>query len=233
MSLRPLLPFATLLLLGAAACNVPATIEVPLGPFEYTVSASRLMLPDAFRDDSTMTVRTVPCTDDTQCPPLGAGQPAVHCVASACDPDPFTFVLSTDVIDLDTQPTIQTFGQSITRIELRTASYAATSQGLQNPVGPTELYWAPPSATATDSPGVQHLGTIPLVQLSDGTTAMGDVQIDADGGAALSDYLLHTAHQLRVFAVPSVDLAPGGPLPVGGVTLDLRFTVHVEGQLVR
>jgi hypothetical protein len=226
--IKPLAAHAAL----AAGCSVPASIDVGIGPYEYSVDATMVSVPAALQNPSTMTVASIACMDDSGCPQLGAGEPAVHCVASLCDPDPFAFDLASD-IDLDENAMVRALGSDITAFDVQSIQYTATASGLQNTVGPTELYWGPASAPALESPGVVHFGTIPAVQLADGTTTMGDVALDPDGTAQLSQYLVNTAHQLRLFARPSIDLSPGGPLPSGSVTIDVSMTVHVVGQLVR
>lgn len=224
-----------LFLLGAtiAGCSVPAIADVSVGPFDYTISASRLMVPEAFRDDATMTIRRVPCSDDQSCPQLGADQPTVRCVSGACDPDPFTFVLSSDLIDLNNHSSIRRYGDAVTRIEVRSAHFEAVAQGLRNPIGPTEILWGPESAVTIDSPEVHVLGTIPVIDLSMADSTTGEIELNPAGNAALSDYLVRGSRRLRLFARPRVDVFPGSPIPVGSVVLRVQLGVHVEGQLVR
>lgn len=217
-----------------SSCSFPAIIDVGVGPFTYQVTADRLAIPMEFQDTSTGTVRSVPCATDTDCPSLGAGQPAVHCVSNACDPDPFVFELATGRIDLNQNATVAQYGNHVTAISITSANVVATNQGLLTPVGPTEIFWGPESAVDSSSPGVQHFGTMPVLQAPAGGNS-GDqpVALDAAGSAALSDYLVNTSRVLRLFARPSVDVAPGSPLPVGGLQIDLTISVHIEGQLVQ
>jgi hypothetical protein len=216
----------------APACSVPAIVDVP-ARFNYEVSAMRVTVPQELRDSTTMRVRSIPCMGDANCPQLGGTAPAIRCIESACDPDPVAFALASDVIDLGAQPAVQRYGDHITRVEVRRLGVTAVSQGLQNAVGPTELYWGPDTAPSFDGPGVQRLGTLPVVQLAEGETTMLDADLDPTGVAALSDYLIGTSRRIKIFARPSIDLAPGGPLPMGQVTLQVEMLVHVEGQLVR
>jgi hypothetical protein len=221
--------------LGACAigCSVPAIVDVNVGPFDYTITASRVMIPDALRDPGTMSIRRIACMNDMGCPQPSGGQPAVRCVDGACDPEPFEFMLASDVIDLNENASVQRYGDRVTRIEVRGGVWEATTQGLRNPVGPTQVYWGPESASAIDSPGVQLLGTLPVIDLSTQDTATGMVEMDPAGSAALSDHLVRISRRLRLFARPRIDVAPGGPLPTGGIALRLQLAVHVEGQLVR
>jgi hypothetical protein len=221
--------------LALAACNVPVTIEVGAGPFEYEISATQIQIPDALRDTSTTppTLRAVTCTDDAMCPQFANGDPAIRCVNSACDPDPFAFDLATDVIDLSTNPDVQRFGDHINSIAVTAATYSATANGLLNPVGPTGLYWGPESAAGTQTPGVVQLGTVPVLDLSAQPMTSGDIALDASGVAVLSDHLLHVSRRFRVFARPTIDVNPGGPLPAGSIHLSVQLRVRVQGQLVR
>ncbi len=228
---------ASLLFLAAvplSSCSLQAILETAVGPFTYTVSSSRIMIPAEFQDTSTGTVRSVPCQTDATCPSLGAGQPAVHCVASLCDPDPFFFELSSNPIDLAQNATVQRYGDHVTSLSVTQAQFEATNQGLSIGVGPTQIFWGPNSAVDTMSAGVHLFGTIPVVQVPAGSSVGPTaIELDAAGGAALSDHLLHVSRVIRLFARPSVDLAPGTPLPSGDLRLDITIQVHIEGQLVQ
>lgn len=228
---------ASLFLLASVpliSCSFLTIVDVPIGPFTYTVSSSRLTLPADFQDTTTNTVRNVPCQTESGCPSLGAGQPAVHCVAGVCTPDAFSFELSSSPIDLGQNSTVQRYGDHVTSLSISLAQFEATNQGLSIGVGPTVLFWGPESAVDSASTGVHLFGTIPVVQVPPGgTTGPTRIDLDAAGGAALSDHLLHVSRVIRLFARPSVELAPGTPLPTGELRLDLTIQVHIEGQLVQ
>lgn len=226
-SLAPWLACGTL-----ASCDPHATLAVEV-PFDYEVSANRAEVPEALRDGASGTVRRVPCSDDGACPQLASGEPAVRCVEGACDPEPFVFVLSTDVIDLDMTPAVQRYGGRVTGIELVDARFVASANGLRNPVGPTELFWGPASAVSIDAQGVHPIGTIPQIALGEAPTVEDAVALDAAGAAALSDHLVGVSRRFRLFARPRIDVAPAGPLPTGSIRLQVRMVVHVRGQLVR
>lgn len=225
---------APFLFVVLASCGFNTNVDVTVGPFDYEVSATRITVPDAFRDDATMRVRQVPCMDDTSCPQLEGGEPMVRCVSGSCDPDPFVFELSTNVIDLDDNALVRRYGDRITRVEVRNATFTASANGLENTVGPTEIFWGPDSAATIDAAGVSLLGEIPALTLSAaGQTIDGTITLNRPGAAALSDHIIHVSHRFRLFARPRVDLQPGGPLPSGSVHLQVRIAVHIEGQLVR
>ncbi len=214
-------------------CNTPIGVDVPIGPLDYTVSTASLTIPDLLRDPATMTLRRVPCSSDSMCPQLGPTDPAIRCVAMACDPDPFSFGLATDPVDLNANSVVARIGDHITRIEIRAVQYSVMANGLQLPLGPTDLLWGPATAATIDAPGVTALGTIPVLDLAASPSANGDVELDPAGVADLSNYLVNTARQIRYFVRPRIDVGPGTPLPSGNVQLSVRMTVHVEGQLVR
>jgi hypothetical protein len=218
---------------GLMGCSVPAIADVSVGPFLYTVTAARVMIPEALRDPASMSVRQIACREDTDCQQSAGLEPAVRCVASLCDPDPFEFVLSSDVLDLNDNANIQRYGDRVTRIEVRAGVFEASAQGLRIPVGPTELYWGPDSATSVDSQGVQLLGTVDVIDLSSADTTQGAITMDPAGSASLSEHLLRVSRRLRLFARPRIDVAPGGPLPSGAIAVQVQFALHVEGQLVR
>ena len=234
--MRRLLASVILVAVGCSvsSCTFPTIIDVGVGPFPYEITSDRVTIPSQFQDTSTGTLATLMCQDDSQCPQLGTGQPAVRCVSNACDPDPFVFELATAAIDLNMNATVQRYGDHVNSISVTNASVVATNLGLLLPVGPTELYWGPESAVDTNSAGVYHFGTVPVVQAPAGGNS-GDqpVALDSAGSAALSDYLVHTSRTIKLFARPSIDIGPGMPLPSGGLRLDLTISVHIEGQLVR
>ena len=220
----------------ASQCSNTAIVDVTIGPLNTTVDSSQVasMIPAQFINSSTNTLAMISCTTDTDCPQLGAGEPAVHCTSSLCTPDPFSFVIASSVIDLNTNATVQMYGSNVTVLQLREVDYTATSQGLTDSVGPSDLYWGPETATSVSSSGVTHLGTIPVIQLTAGsTTGSSPVTLDATGAAALSSYLLNTSRRFLLFTVPQVSVAPGGPVPSGSVALQVEMQVHIEGQLVR
>lgn len=225
------------LLVFAASQSLGCTtiLDVSLGPYTYDVSSDHVTVPAQLQDTSTNTVRTIPCMTDMDCPPLGAGQPAVHCnAASACDPDPYVFELSTMSINLAQNATVARYGDHVTSIAITSAQFDATNRGLSLPVGPTEIFWGPESAVDTTSAGVQHFGTLGVVDVPAGSTLQNqDIALDPAGNQGLSDHLLHVSRVIRLFARPSVDLAPGSPLPTGSLRLDITIQVHIEGQLVQ
>ena len=226
----PLLAFVAA---AFSACTFPSILETALGPFTYTVDATRFAIP-ATLVDTNGSIRSISCQTDMGCPALGAGQPAVHCVGGVCDPDAFVFELASDPIDLNQNATVAMYGSNVNRIDVISATYSAMPTGITTAVGPTLLYWGPATATSTAAPDVHLLGTIPAMDFAlTPTIDAAPMTLDSAGASGLSTHLLSVSRTMRLFVRPSVDLAPGNRVPMGSLRLDLSFKVHVEGQLVR
>jgi hypothetical protein len=222
---------AATLVTGTVACG-PVYVDVPVSTGEFVVNASGVTVPDPLRDPATNTLRSVPCMTDANCPQVPGVAAPVRCVANACDPDPIPADVST-VVDLSSNEQIRRFGSGLTRVLIARAEYTAASSGFRNAVGPTDLRWGAESVANFDADGAQAFDTLPVIEVADGQTAQGEVTLDAAGVAALSDYLATTSLRIRVFARPRIDLAPGGPLPAGQISLQMRLTVRIQGQLTR
>ena len=217
---------------GLAACSDDVPLDLSVGPVGFDVDASRITLPATLQ--SSGTVARVPCSSALPCPNLGAGAPTLQCVASACDPGPFAFDLGVmNAIDLSAYSSVvATLSDNVRQITITQMSWQAAAMGLRVPVGPVEVYWGPESASGIASDGVRRLGRIPTLAFSAAGTASGNVELDAAGNAALSTHFLHTSRRFRLFARATVDLAPGGPLPAGRASIQVRMNVRVETRVL-
>lgn len=215
-----------------AGCSDDVPLDLAVGPVGFEVDASRITLPTALQ--SSGAVARVPCSAALACPNLGAGSPSLQCVSGACDPAPFAFDLGVmNAIDLSAYSSVlTTLGDNVRQIAITQMSWQAAAMGLRVPVGPVEVYWGPESASGIASDGVRRLGRIPTLAFSATGTAAGNVELDAAGNAALSDHFLHTSRRFRLFARATVDLSPGGPLPAGRASIQVRMNVRVETRVL-
>ena len=122
--------------------------------------------------------------------------------------------------------------RSVSRITVARAQWQAAAMGLRNPVGPIEIYWGPESATGPAGDGARRLGTVPAITFDAQGNAAGEVALDPQGNATLSEHLLRASRRFRVFARAAVDLAPGAPLPAGRASIQLRLSVRAETRLL-
>jgi len=227
-SLRLLSP-----LFAAAACADDVPIEVPVGPIGFVVDVSPIAIPATFQQNGR--VARVACSASARCPALGAGAPALRCVAGACDPDPVPIDLGvTAAVDLGAYSSVfAAVSGNVSQVTVTRAAWQAAAMGLRIPVGTIELFWGPESATGIPADGVRRLGAVPALTFDAQGAAAGDVALDAAGNAALSNHFLHVSRRFRLFARAVVDLTPGGPLPAGRASIQLRLTVRAETRLLR
>ncbi len=231
--MRPLPSLPLALALGLGACSDEVPLEFSVGPVGFVVDASRISLPANLQTSGR--VARIPCTTQAMCPPLGASLPTLRCAAGACDPAPYAFDLGVmDAVDLGTySPQLSVVASNIQSITVTQMSWQAAAMGLTVPVGPVDLYWGPESATGIGDGGVRLLGRVASLAFSSAGTASGDVALDAGGNAAFSDHVLRVSRRFRIFARATVDLAPGGALPAGRATLQLRMSVRASTRLLR
>lgn len=227
-SLRLLYP-----LLAVAACADDVPIEVPVGPLGFVVDVSPITIPASFQQNGR--VARAACSASARCPSLGAGAPTLRCVAGACDPDPVTIDLGVmDAIDLGAWSSVfSAVSGNVSQITVSRAQWQAAAMGLRVAVGPVELFWGPESATGIAADGVRRLGALPVLAFDAQGNAAGEVSLDAAGNAALSEHFLRVSRRFRVFARALVDLSPGGPVPAGRASIQLRLTVRAETRLLR
>ena len=228
----PSLPFLSRLSAAAivlAGCSGDVPIDVNVGPLSFDVDVSRIAVPAALQASGS--IARVPCAAASTCPSTPGL--ALRCAAGSCDPDPVTIDLSS-VVDLSTYSSeLGTLGDNLSSIGVSAMSWQATAAGLRIPVGPIDVYWGPEAASGVGSDGVRKLGTIPVIRFDGVNTAHGDIALDAAGNAALSNHLLNVSRRFRFFARASVDLVPGGALPAGRASMQVRMRVHAESTLLR
>jgi hypothetical protein len=213
------------------ACSGGVPIDVTVGPLGFDVDVSRFAVPPALQ--SSGTIARVPCSATAACPP--APGLTLRCVSGACDPDPVTADLGiSSVVDLSTYSSeLGTLGSNLSTVSVTAMSWQASAAGLRVPVGPIDVFWGPESASGITSDGVRRLGTLPVIRFDAAGMASGDVALDAAGGEALSNHLLNTSRRFRFFARATVDLSPGGALPAGRASIQVRMRVHAESRLLR
>lgn len=226
LSLLSRLSIAAIALVG---CSGGVPIDVSVGPLSFDVDVSRIAVPPSLQSSGAIT--RIACSVSSMCP--SAPGLALQCVAGACDPDPIAFDLSS-VVDLSTYSSeLSTVGANLSSIYVSAMSWQGSTTGLRVPVGPIEVFWGPEAASGVGSDGVRKLGTIPVIRVDASGMSSGEIALDAAGNAALSNHLLNVSRRFRFFARALVDLAPGGALPAGRASLQVRMRVHAESMLLR
>lgn len=201
-------------------------IETPPDALHFEISDVDLVLPTEFADGTQ--VASVPCGDSNGCPPA-LGDQEFSCVDGVCDPDALLLVLPVgDVIDFEQLNTeLRQVAGNITAIRIDFVRYNVLQGDLNVTLAPVDLVWGPAQSTDLSSPGITPLGRI--TQWSPG---LHDVDLNESGVAALSDFLVHTSRQVRMFARTELDLDPGQPLPQGAVAADLQIAITVTGRVL-
>lgn len=234
LSAVPSSSLARCLALSAAlgACSGGVPIDFSVGPLGFDVDASRIVVPASLQTSGT--IARAACSATTACPTTTSGL-TLRCVNGTCDPDPVTIDLAlSNVIDLTTYSTeLASLGGDLSAISLSSMAWQASAVGLRVPIGPIEVYWGPETASGLSSDGVRRLGSVPVIRFDAAGNASGDVALDAAGNAALSTHLLSVSRRFRFFARATVDLSPGGPLPAGRASVQVRMRVHAESKLLR
>jgi hypothetical protein len=219
-----------LVALGLLACNNAIVVELQTGEQSFDVAASSLDLPDELRDTSDPSrIGSAPCPTGV-CP--STAEVPVECNASmVCDPAAISVSVPVgDVVDFD--ELLQSAGtllRLVDGIEIESVTYAVDPNSLTMDLPATTVLWGPASASETSS-GLQNVGTIPTLPAQ--MTSSGEMSIDADGSAALGDYIVHTARQVRFFARTTVDLNPGDAFPDGTAHIVVNIRVRAIGRIV-
>jgi hypothetical protein len=213
------------------ACADDVPIEVPVGPLGFVVDVSPIAVPATFQQNGR--IARAACSASVRCPT--AAPLTLRCVAGACDPDPIPIDLGVmAAIDLGAYSSVlAAVSSNVSQVTVSRAAWQAAAMGLRVPVGPIELFWGPESATGIAADGVRRLGTVPVLAFDAQGAAAGDVALDAAGNAALSDHFLRVSRRFRLFARALVDLTPGGEVPAGRASIQLRLTVRAETRLLR
>jgi hypothetical protein len=217
--------------LTLVACNNAIIVQLQTGAQTFDVAASSLDLPAALRDDSSGTARvsSVDCSSTGICP--STTEVPVDCNAGVCDPAAISVSVPVgDVVDFDELlNSASTLLRLVDAIEIESVTYDVNPNSLTMDLPATTVLWGPASATET-SANLQPIGTIPTITHMEMSSGMMD--IDQNGSAALSDYLVHTARQVRFFARTSVDLNPGDPFPDGMAQITVNIRVRAIGRIV-
>jgi hypothetical protein len=218
------------LLLGACSNNA-IVVELQTGNQMFDVAASSLGLPSSLSDSSSGTARiaSIDCSMG-MCP--STPSVPIDCNAGLCDPAPISVSVPVgDVVDFDAL--LQSAGtllRLVDAIEIESVSYSVSPNTLTVALPPTTVLWGPASATET-STNLMPVGTIPMIPAM--MPSMGMMNIDANGSAALGDYIAHTTpRQVRFFARTSVDLNPGDPFPDGMAHITVNVRVRAIGRIV-
>lgn len=211
-------------------CADEVPVEVPVGPLTFAVDVASIVVPPALRHEGA--IGRVACSTGARCPM--ASPLTLRCVEGVCDPDPVPIELGVmEPIDLGAWSSVfASVSSNVRQITVSRAQWQAVAMGLRTPVGPIELYWGPESASGIMADGVRRLGTVPRLMFDASGGASGDVELDAAGNGALSEYFLRVSRRFRVFVRTSVELSPGAPLPAGRASIQLRLIVRAETRLL-
>ncbi len=222
LSLLSLVPLTGVALAG---CQVPVTLDFPVGPLTYEVSTERLQVPAALRDGASLV--SVPCA--ATCDLSVEGSPlTMACVDQVCDPEPFRYALDLPPVDLGDWEDMSKLGDHLTDAEIRRVVYVVEENTLNIDLPPITVRWGPETAAMADDPAVRPLGTVPVIPQAQ--TPSGEVPLDSAGAAALGDHFVNTSTIFRLFADTAIDLEPGMPLPQGILRFTSTVEVHLEGE---
>jgi hypothetical protein len=228
--------FSSALALACAAflalgCDGTISVTFATGPQELEVSADGL-LPLELQDDASGTIAMVECGPMGMCPPTD--RVTLTCEAGFCDPAPKTLAAPVgEVVDVDDllAETREVGLRVVDSYDVEEVSYDVQLNTLSVPTTEIEVFWGPEAATAIDeSLGVRRFGTVPAIAA--GQTRSGQVIIDPEGEAALSEYLVEGGARIRFFARTVVDLDPGDPFPAGRVRVAVNVRVRAVGSVV-
>ncbi|MBN8610015.1 MAG: hypothetical protein J0L92_05495 [Deltaproteobacteria bacterium] len=226
--LRPLL-LASLAapMLTIAGCNNAVVVQLMSGPQTFEVSTSSVEVPAELQTDAR--IAEVPCPMG-MCP--SNDTLPLACMDGLCDPEPRTISAPVgDVVDFDVLlREASTILRFVDAIEVTRVQYRASPNSLNVDIPDIEIFWGPETAAGIDAPGVARLGVIP--GLPAGTAQEGDMNIDAEGSARLSDHIVGVSRRVRFFARTSIDLEPGDPVPSGGATVTVNLTVRAIGRIL-
>lgn len=218
----PLLSFAGL---AQAGCQVPVTLDFPVGPLTYEVSTEDLQVPVELRNGPDLV--SVPCA--ATCDLSVEGSPLeMACVDERCDPEPFWYTLDLPPVDLGEWEDLSKLGDHITDAEIRRVVYVVEENTLNVDLPSIIVRWGPETAATADDPSVQPLATVPAIVHA--TTPSGEVPLDPAGAAALGDHFVDTSTIFRLFADTAIDLEPGMALPQGTLRFSTSVEVHLEGE---
>jgi hypothetical protein len=217
--------------LALAGCDGTISVTFVTGPQMFELSTAEVTLPPEL-DDGSGHIASVPCGPMGMCPP--SDTITLTCESDTCDPAATTIagpvggVVDVGALLADSREV------GIRRIDsysVDEVAYEVTLNTLSFDVAPVDIYWGPEAATAIDPAlGVHHFGTVPAIPA--GATPEAELELDADGGAALSDYLVDTAQRVRFFAQTSVDLDPGDALPQGSLDVRVNVTMTAVGRVI-
>jgi hypothetical protein len=220
-----------LLLLPLAACNNAIVVELQTGAQEFDLETSSLGLPEQLRDDTggAPVVASVDCSMTGICPPAGI---AISCEGGLCDPDAVLVSVPVgDVVDFDALLSdAGTLLRFVDAIEIVSVAFQVAPNSLTLSLPDVRIYWGPETAVDVSSPGVGLLGTIPTISAA--TETSGNMAIDANGSAAMSDFIVHTSRRVRFFAETMVDLEPGDPFPEGSAHVVVNLRVRAIGRII-
>ncbi len=226
--MRPWLPLLLLSVPALAGCNNMVVVELSTGAQTFELNAASLEVPSALRDSGSNTIASIDCSGTGICP--SSAEVPVACEADVCNPGPITLAVQVgDVVDFNAIINeAGTLIRIVDEIEIRSADYAVSPNGLTFGVPQVEVLWAPETAVSVD--GATLLGTIDPIPAA--TAVSGEMIIDPGGSLALSDHVLGGSGRVRFFARTRVDLMPGDPFPEGLATATVNLRIRAIGRII-
>ena len=168
-------------------------------------------------------------TDCCQAPGLDCNATPLACVGGVCVLEfPITV---TQKIDLRNEvPSLSSLsGQSLADITISKVQYTIAST-LNVELPPIDIYVADQDVTTVGAgSSAQKFVTVPATPAS--TTISGDEVPDSSGQAAFSQYARSFATPFNFIAHAVMVVAPGSPVPAGGVTITVTGTVKAKPNL--
>lgn len=208
-----------------AGCQVPVTLDFPVGPLSYEVSTEALTVPAQLRDGAALV--SVPCPTD-ECVAVDGSPLVMTCEDQVCNPEPYPYQLELPPVDLADWEDLGQIGDHVTQAQIKRVLYRVEENTLNVDLPPIRVLWGPETAASIDDASVHDFGVIPSIPQS--TTPSGEAPLDPAGSAALGGYFVDTSTIFRLFAETSIDLEPGMPLPQGALSFTATVEVHLEGE---
>ncbi len=215
-----------------SGCDTSASATFSIGE-EVGFSSNEFPLPEELREEtpSGSRIMELPCGPAGQCPM--SDEVTILCEADLCNPEAQVIEIQVgDVIDIDALAgDADRLFRTIDTVEILSVDFLVRRNTLTMPTEEIELFWGPVGAVRIDEEmGVERFGVIPAI--AQGETGEGQVQLDAAGLIAFTNYFENVAHRFRFFGRSQVDLEPGGPFPGGDMEVAIRMQVRISGSLI-
>ncbi len=222
---------------GLAGCGAISnlgtiTFDLPAQTFSFDTSSSMWKAPPAsFPSVSCGT--TGQAVADCCNPPAPAPKPDCTATPLACENSVCVLEFPINVsqtINLKMQvPALSSLsGQTLAKISISQVTYTIAST-MNVALPPMDVFIAPANVTSASDPAAQKFGSIPATPAN--MTTSGNMTLDPNGGAVFSQYASAFSTPFNFIAHATMIVAPGTPIPSGGVTATVTGKVSAKPSL--